>query len=120
MENDPSLDPKFLGQISQDFVKLSDNLKEAAYQMIVREISKFPVFPTSKVDLPIGKLIFDKGFTDNVWKYHISFMEEFVARGIVDEPDIFKANFKDPDEFCCLFVVDPEFTHFVFIPYPVD
>ena len=27
---------------------------------------------------------------------------------------------KDPDEFCCLFVVDQQFTNFVFIPFPED
>jgi hypothetical protein len=32
----------------------------------------------------------------------------------------FIAAYKDPDEFCCLFVVDKEFTSFVFIPYPED
>ena len=28
--------------------------------------------------------------------------------------------YKDADEFCCLFVLDKEFTNFVFVPYPED
>ena len=32
----------------------------------------------------------------------------------------FQVAYKDPDEFCCLFVVDEAFTNFVFVPYPED
>ena len=32
----------------------------------------------------------------------------------------FKEIYKDPDEFCCLFVIDKDFTNFIFIPYPED
>ena len=34
--------------------------------------------------------------------------------------DASDTSFKDPDEFCCLFVIDGEFTRFVYIPYPID
>jgi hypothetical protein len=45
-----------------------------------------------------------------------------VQRGIVDtdKQEDFKNAYKDADEFCCLFVIDKEFTNFVFIPYPED
>ncbi|MFT5568373.1 MAG: hypothetical protein ACI9RP_000404, partial [Cyclobacteriaceae bacterium] len=51
MNNDPELDPKYLGKISSDFVKVSDFLKEASYQMRTRKISAYPIFPVSKDDL---------------------------------------------------------------------
>jgi hypothetical protein len=49
-------------------------------------------------------------------------MDEFVQRGFIDadKQDQFKEAYKEPDEFCCLFVIDKEFTNFVFIPYPED
>jgi hypothetical protein len=49
-------------------------------------------------------------------------MNEFQQREIIasDKEADFKDAFKDPDEFCCLFVIDPTFTRFVFIPYPED
>jgi Mg/Co/Ni transporter MgtE len=37
-----------------------------------------------------------------------------------DKLDEFKKNYKDPEEFCCLFVVDGDFASFVYIPYPED
>ena len=120
MENDPKLNPKYLGIISSDFVKVADNLKDAAYQIIKQNFSKFPVFPISQVKIPVGQLLYDPGHADNSWYYNASFLEEFEQRGLVENVDAFKQAYKDPDEFCCLFVVDKEFTNFVFIPYPED
>ena len=122
MENNPELSGKYLGTISKDFVVVSNTLKEAAYQLKVRKISDFPIFPISKVELPVGQLLIAKHDVATNWNYNFSFLDEFVQRGIIDQEKIeeFKASFKDPEEFCCLFVVDEEFTNFVFIPYPVD
>jgi hypothetical protein len=120
MHNDPELDPKFLGSISSDFVKLADALKEASYQIRTQEFSKYPIFPISKVKIPIGQLLYEPGYADNSWHYYASMLEEFEQRGLVEKKDQFEKAYKDPDEFCCLFVVDPAFTQFVFIPYPQE
>jgi hypothetical protein len=122
MQNDPELNGKYLGSITKDFVKIADNLKEASYQMRVREISKYPIFTISKVELPIGQLFLGIKDTAIEWNYNVSFLDEFMQRGLVAEDKIedFEAAYKNPDEFCCLFVVDVDFTNFVFIPYPED
>ncbi len=120
MHNDPELDPKYLGKISADFVKVADLLKEASYQIIRRGFSKFPIFPVSKTEIPIGSKLYDRGQLENDWIYNASFMEEFMQRELIKSESDFKSIYKDPDEFCCLFVVDEGFTNFIFIPYPVD
>jgi hypothetical protein len=122
MFNDPELSGKYLGTISSDFVKVAESIKEASYQVRVRKISDFPIFPISKVDIPIGKLLISKSETPLAWNYYITFLDEFVQRGLVAEDKVeeFKQAYKNPDEFCCLFVIDLEFTNFLFIPYPVD
>jgi hypothetical protein len=122
MHNDPELSGKYLGTISSDFVKVADTLKEASYQIRKRGISEYPVFPVCKEEQPIGQIILPKNYTEILWNYYASFMDEFVQRGIIDadKQDQFKEAYKEPDEFCCLFVVDKEFTNFVFIPYPED
>lgn len=120
MQNDPELDPKFLGKISSDFIKVADLLKEAAYQMKRREISSFPIFPMSHTALPVGSPLYEKGKLGNDFHYYISFMEEFLQREIIKEEADFKNIYKDPEEFCCLFVVEEEFTNFLFIPFPED
>jgi hypothetical protein len=120
MQNDPELNGKYLGTISQDFVKVSDTLKEASYQIRKRGFSLYPIFPVCKIDQPIGQVLVDSGQAHTEWKYYASFLNEFTERGLIEHEEDFKEAYKDPDEFCCLFVVDKDFTNFVFIPYPED
>lgn len=122
MNNDPELDGKYLGTISKDFVVVSETLKEAAYQIRKRGFSDYPIFPISKEQIPVGQLLIAKEEMTTTWNYNASYLDEFVQRGLVDKDklDAFKEAFKDPDEFCCLFVVDLDFTRFTFIPYPED
>lgn len=120
--NDPELNGKFLGTISADFVKVCDQLKEAAYQMVSRNISKFPVFVLCRETQPIGILLHSREEEGLEWNYSFAMAEEFVLRGILSEEGYqnLSATFKDSEEFCCLFVVSPDFTNFVFLPYPED
>ncbi len=120
MQNDPELNPKYLGEISTDFVKVAENLREASYAIRKQEFSKYPVFPMCQVDQPIGQLLMERGQAENDWHYFASFMEEFVQRGLIVDEKMFKENYKNPDEFCCLFVLDEQFTNVVFMPFPID
>jgi hypothetical protein len=120
MHNDPELNGKYLGTISQDFVKVADMIKEASYQVRKRGFSDYPIFPVCKEQQPIGQLLIDQALSHTEWNYYITYLDEFVQRELVEKADDFKNAYKDPDEFCCLFVVDKDFTNFVFIPYPED
>ena len=123
MHNDPELNGKYLGTITKDFAKVSDTLKEASYQIRKRGFSDYPIFPVSKRALPIGRLLFGKyELNDLEWNFYASYLDEFVQRRIVAEDNVpsFQEAYKDPDEFCCLFVLDGDFTNFVFIPFPED
>jgi hypothetical protein len=123
MQNDPELDGKYLGTISKDFIIVSDSLKEASYQIRDREFSNYPIFPIQKFEVPhIGQLLIAKEEVGAIWNYNASFLDEFIQRNIItkEKEQEFIATFKDPDEFCCLFVIDGNFTRFVFIPYPID
>jgi len=121
MTNDPELNGRYLGTISSDFVKVAETLKEASYQIRKANFS-FPIFPISKVHIPIGQMLIERDKLDLQWNYYASFLDEFLQRELiaVEKEEEFKNSFKDPDEFCCLFVVDEEFTNFVFIPFPED
>lgn len=122
MQNNPELNGKYLGTISKDFVVVADSLKEASYQVRKQGYSEFPIFPISKINLPLGQLLIDRKEINTDWNYYITYIDEFVQRGLIDEDKIdeFKSSYKNADEFCCLFVVDEEFTKFVHIPYPED
>ncbi|MFZ6014294.1 MAG: hypothetical protein ACOYXT_28390 [Bacteroidota bacterium] len=120
MHNDPELNGKYLGTISRDFVKVADALKEASYQIRKRGFSDFPIFPVCKENQPIGQLMISQQANGTDWNYYASYLDEFLQRALMENEDDFKAAYKDPEEFCCLFVVDKQFTNFVFIPYPED
>ncbi len=122
MTNDPELSGKYLGTISTDFVKVADTLKEASYQ-IRKAGFAYPIFPiTQEDDQPIGQLLIKKSEQSLDWSYYASFLDEFLQRELVgtEKEEEFKNAYKDPDEFCCLFVIDKSFTRFVFIPFPED
>ena len=122
MQNDPELNGKYLGTITKDFALISDTLKEAAYQIRKREISQYPIFIFTKEALPVGALLVGAHEAALEWNVLASYLADFVQRGIIEEEKIldFQQAYKNPDEFCCLFVVDKEFTNFVFVPYPED
>jgi hypothetical protein len=122
ISNDPELNGKYLGTVSQDFVKISDNIKEASYQIRKRGFSEYPVFIIAKTEIPIGQLLFKKDEVHTTWNYYVTYVDEFVERKIIekDKLDLFKEAYKNPEEFCCLFVIDEDFTNFVYIPYPED
>ena len=121
MHNDPELSGKYLGTISQDFVKVADTLKEASYQIRLAGFD-YPIFPICKEEQPIGQLLITPSPNGTAWVYYASFLDEFIQRELVDKDKIedFKEAYKNPDEFCCLFVIDKTFTNFVFIPFPED
>ncbi len=122
MLNDTELNGKYLGTITRDFAYISETLKETSYQIRKREFSSYPIFPIAKVDIPIGQLLIQKEEMALEWNYYTTFLDEFVQRKLIAEDRVeeFMATYKDPDEFCCLFVVDEKFTKFIFIPYPED
>ncbi len=122
MFNDPELNGKYLGTISKDFAVVSETLKEAAYQIRKRGFSDYPIFPISKVEIPVGQLLIDKRELALEWNYYTTYLDEFIQRKLIAEDltEKFISNYKNPDEFCCLFVIDKDFTNFVYIPYPED
>ena len=122
LSNDPELDGKYLGTITSDFIKISDTLKEASYQLRVRKISEHPIFVISKEPIKIGQLLLAKKEADLKWDFYFSFLENIVSLEIVSEDKIdeFLKIYKDPEEFACVLVVDKDFMNFIYIPYPVD
>ena len=122
INNDPELNGKFLGQITQDFIKVSDNIKEASYQIRKNGFSDYPIFPVSKDQLPVGQLLYGMEELKLDWNYYASYLDEFIQRKLIDNEKVkaFKDAYKDPDEYCCIFLVNEKITGFIYIPYPID
>ncbi|WP_031525792.1 hypothetical protein [Dyadobacter crusticola] len=120
--NSPELNQKLMGHISEDFVKVADQLKEASYQIRKRGFSDFPIFVVTNNELHIGALLIDAQELSNKFSYRASYMQEFVDRKLIGEESmlLFTENYKNADEYCCLFALIGEFSGFVFVPYPED
>jgi hypothetical protein len=122
--NSPELDGKYLGTITSDFVKIAKFLQESSYQLRVRKISEFPIFVLAKKELNIGQILLTQKQHKTAWDYHFTFLENLSSLKIITEENItlFKENYKNPEEFACLLVLDEEnnFLNFVYLPYPED
>jgi hypothetical protein len=120
--NSPEINTKLMGKVSSDFLKVSDHLKESSYQIRKREFSKYPVFVLSEQEVDLGALLFTTSDFQTVYHYRADFLEDFLQRGMIGEEsrELFIENYKDPEEYCCLFVIDGEFAGFIYLPYPVD
>jgi hypothetical protein len=120
--NSPELNRVILGRVSTDFIKVSDNLKEASYQIRKRGFSVNPIFVVSQTSVPMGQLLYGRDEFENIFDYKASMLEEFVQRNLVSEESVehFKENYKNPDEFCCLFVMEGDFAGFIYMPFPED
>jgi len=120
--NSPELNQKLMGYISQDFIKVSDQLKEASYQIRKRGFSDFPIFIVTNSEVELGALLIDRTELTNNYAYRASFMQEFVDRKLIGEESVlmFTENYKNADEYCCLFALIGDFSGFVFVPYPED
>lgn len=120
--NSPELNQKLMGYISQDFIKVADQLKEASYQIRKRGFSDNPIFVVTNNDLELGAILIDRTELTNLYTYRASYMQEFVDRKLIGEESVplFTENYKNPDEFCCLFALLGDFSGFVFVPYPED
>ena len=123
MDNDSPLDGNYLGTISADFVKVADRLNEASYTIRKKERCLHPIFIMSKQEkLPSFPILIEKGEVGNQWCYHVAYADAFIECGLIagDKAEDFKSTYKDPDKFCCLFVMDETFIKFVYMPYPEE
>ena len=120
--NSYDVNQELMGLISSDFINVADPLKEATYQIRKRGFSDYPVFVASRRDIPVGQLLIGANEMANQWAYKASFLDEFIQRELIgpESVDLWKENYKKPDEYCCLFVVHGDFAGFVYIPYPED
>jgi carboxypeptidase C (cathepsin A) len=125
MNNSPELSSKaqYLGTITSDFIHVCDALKDASYHIRRQKVSEHPIFIIAKTDISLGALLVGKQDKPELkWNYNASYLQEFVQKKVIDadKEEAFKNTYKNPDEYCCLFVIDDEFTSFIFIPYPEE
>lgn len=118
------LDGKYLGKISTDFIQVADKLRESSYIIRERGGYAFPIFILSFTPIDLGILLINVEEMQNQGYYYATYLDALLQAQLIapDKAADFQAAYKDPDEFCCLLVLDltQGFAKFLYIPYPVD
>ena len=88
---------------------------QASDTILDAEVSSYPIFIAATQEVPMGVLLMR---ADNGWWVNASTLEELVARQVVSQDHIadFRAVYKDPRQFFCVFAIKEEGSNFLFIP----
>ena len=83
-----------------------------------QDISRYPIFILHKIQLPFGLPLVDREKLGGKWSVHASTLEEFSTKQLIEEHkvDDFRAVYKDPKLYLCLFIIQGETANFIFIP----
>ena len=110
---------------AESFLKLEKELdvyrklmSQAADVIREKDVSDYPVFVAHQQEMEIGMLIHDGNTSGGKWNIHASTLEEFVSRQIVfgEKIEEFKKNYKDPDQYVCVFILSELGAQFAFLP----
>ena len=93
-------------------------LSKAAQIIMDENVSNYPIFAAHQGELSIGLPLIEKEKHGGNWNINASSLEEFVAKNIVfsEKIDDFRSQFKNPDEFVCIFVLSELGATFNYLP----
>ena len=108
-----------LKSLEADLKLYSDSIKEISTEVRLEGLSDYPIFVAHQHEVALGELILDRNELNTSWSVKASMLEEFIEKGVIhkDKKDRFIKQYKNPNEFMCLFVIVPEGANFVFYPY---
>lgn len=108
-----------LKSLEADLKFYSESIKEIATEILAEGLSEHPIFVAHQHEVALGELILDKNELNTGWSIQASMLEEFIEKGIIhsEKKERFIKQYKNPNEFMCLFVIVPEGANFVFYPY---
>lgn len=92
---------------------------QSASEIIMNEqVSNYPIFAAHQGELSIGLPIIEAEKVGGPWNINASTLEEFVAKNIVypEKIEEFRTNYKDPEEYVCVFVLSELGATFNFLP----
>lgn len=114
------LDKTIIESIDIDIISYEDYLKEVADMVMANKVTKYPIFVLhQKISVDVGRPIIDFTKSKTKWSVNVSHLEEFVLKEIVKKENIdaFRAVYKNPSEYLCIFVLDDGVANFIFRPF---
>lgn len=108
-------------ELERDLGYYSSYLQGIAHEVLDSGTSKYPIFVAHEgQSLELGRPLLDHRQLDTRWSIRASVMEEFIKKGLLTKEQFaaFKKSWKDPNDFMCVFVANPQQPIFVYFPYP--
>ena len=114
-------DEEILASIHHDLNVCRNYIRQVSLGMVKGNVSKYPIFVLmrSQMDIDLGLPIINREELDLTWSINASHLEDFVNTGIIktDRVEGFMKNYKNPQEFMCVFVAEEGMMSFIFMPY---
>ncbi|HRW74409.1 MAG: hypothetical protein R2787_16155 [Saprospiraceae bacterium] len=106
-----------LQQIKSDLQPYIRMMGTLADQVLVQDVSNYPIFVIHPDTIELGLPVVEKS-AHNRWAIHVSTLEEFSTKQIIQEDKIqeFRRIYKDPKAHLCLFVLSDLGAQFIFLP----
>lgn len=116
-KNEKKVSP--LVSLEKDLELYTESIKEISSEIIAEGISQYPVFVAHQHTVSIGELILNKDELNTNWSVQASTFEEFVEKGIIkpELKELFLKNYKNANDYMCVFVIVPEGANFIYYPY---
>jgi len=112
-----------LSSLQADLNYYADYLHGMANEVLNSGLSKYPIFIAHQMPIGMGRMLLDHTQLNTQWSISISLLEEFVGRNVVTKDKLFsfRQQFKDPENFMCVFMLAADgTTRFVYLPYGDD
>ena len=114
-------DEEILASIHHDLNVCRNYIRQVSLGMVKGNVSKYPIFVLmrSEADIDLGLPIINRDELDLTWSVNASHLEDFVNSHIVKQDKVadFVRNYKNPQEFMCVFVAEEGMMSFIFMPY---
>lgn len=104
--------------LQDELVTYLPMLGEAIDKILESEVTSYPIFIVHQQKLSIGIPIVDKDKVSGNWSVNMSTLEEFTAKQLIAEEKVqeFKATYKNPDAYICIFSLSELGAQFIFLP----
>jgi hypothetical protein len=91
-------------------------LGQAADVILDEDVSKYPIFVLHQQEVEMGVALIEAG-SKFAWSVNASTLEEFVTKDLIfnEKVNDFRATYKDPQVYLCLFVLSELGAQFIFI-----
>lgn len=114
-------DEEILASLHHDLNVCRNYIRQVSQGMLKGNVSKYPIFIAlrSLPDIDLGLPIINRDELELAWSINASHLEDFVNSNIIHQdklPDFMK-NYKDPNEFMCIFIAEEGMMSFIFMPY---